>query len=351
MVHFEHIEYLWLLLLVALAGVLWGVMSWRERRRLEEWGDRSMFGRLIPDRSPWRPAFKMALTLSGIALLIVSLANPQFGTKIEKGKRSGSDIAICLDVSNSMMAEDIQPNRLERSKKVVTNLLSSLTGDRVSLVVYAGTSFIQMPLTNDYSATKLFLDQVSCDMIASQGTAIGDAIQKSMETFGYGDPDRKWEINKGRAIIVISDGENHEDDAVGAAREAAKQGIRVCTIGMGLPEGSPIPEYNPRGRTNNYKRDKNGSIIMTHLNEDMLRQIASAGNGTYLRASNAGSGLSDITSIIQGLEKEEMGEAVFSAYESRYIYPLAAALLCLLAEVILYERRNRKWKLFDEKNQ
>lgn len=351
MVHFEHIEYLWLLLLVALAGVLWGVMSWRERRRLEEWGDRSMFGRLIPDRSPWRPAFKMALTLSGIALLIVALANPQFGTKIEKGKRSGSDIAICLDVSNSMMAEDIQPNRLERSKKVVTNLLSSLTGDRVSLVVYAGTSFIQMPLTNDYSATKLFLDQVSCDMIASQGTAIGDAIQKSMETFGYGDPDRKWEINKGRAIIVISDGENHEDDAVGAAREAAKQGIRVCTIGMGLPEGSPIPEYNPRGRTNNYKRDKNGSIIMTHLNEDMLRQIASAGNGTYLRASNAGSGLSDITSIIQGLEKEEMGEAVFSAYESRYIYPLAAALLCLLAEVILYERRNRKWKLFDEKNQ
>ena len=351
MVHFEHIEYLWLLLLVALAGVLWGVMSWRERRRLEEWGDRSMFGRLIPDRSPWRPAFKMALTLTGIALLIVSLSNPQFGTKIEKGKRSGSDIAICLDVSNSMMAEDIQPNRLERSKKVVTNLLSSLTGDRVSLIVYAGTSFIQMPLTNDYSATKLFLDQVSCDMIASQGTAIGDAIQKSMEPFGYGDPDRKWEINKGRAIIVISDGENHEDDAVGAAREAAKQGIRVCTIGMGLPEGSPIPEYNPRGRTNNYKRDKNGSIIMTHLNEDMLRQIASAGNGTYLRASNAGSGLSDITSIIQGLEKEEMGEAVFSAYESRYIYPLAAALLCLLAEVILYERRNRKWKLFDEKNQ
>ncbi len=351
MVHFEHIEYLWLLLLVALAGVLWGVMSWRERRRLEEWGDRSMFGRLIPDRSPWRPAFKMALTLTGIALLIVSLSNPQFGTKIEKGKRSGSDIAICLDVSNSMMAEDIQPNRLERGKKVVTNLLSSLTGDRVSLVVYAGTSFIQMPLTNDYSATKLFLDQVSCDMIASQGTAIGDAIQKSMETFGYGDPDRKWEINKGRAIIVISDGENHEDDAVGAAREAAKQGIRVCTIGMGLPEGSPIPEYNPRGRTNNYKRDKNGSIIMTHLNEDMLRQIASAGNGTYLRASNAGSDLSDITSIIQGLEKEEMGESLFSAYESRYMYPLVAGLLCLLAEVILYERRNRKWKLFEEKEQ
>lgn len=349
MVHFEHIEYLWLLAVVALAGVLWGVMAWRQRRRLEQWGDPSMFGRLIPDHSGWRPAFKMALTLTGVALLIVALANPQFGTKIEKGKRAGSDIAICLDVSNSMMAEDIQPNRLERSKRVVTNLMNEMTGDRVSLVVYAGTSFIQMPLTNDYSATKLFLDQVSCDMIASQGTAIGDAIEKSMETFGYGDPDRPWEVNKGRAIIVISDGENHEDDAVGAAKKAAKEGVRVCTIGMGLPEGAPIPEYNPRGRTNNYKRDKNGSIIMTQLNERMLREIAAAGNGTYVRASNANSGLSDITSLIAGLEKEDFGEAVFSSYESRYAYPLVAGLLCLLAEVVLYERRNRKWKLFEEK--
>ena len=349
MVHFEHIEYLWLLAVVALAGVLWGVMAWRQRRRLEQWGDPSMFGRLIPDHSGWRPAFKMALTLTGVALLVVALANPQFGTKIEKGKRAGSDIAICLDVSNSMMAEDIQPNRLERSKRVVTNLMNEMTGDRVSLVVYAGTSFIQMPLTNDYSATKLFLDQVSCDMIASQGTAIGDAIEKSMETFGYGDPDRPWEVNKGRAIIVISDGENHEDDAVGAAKKAAKEGVRVCTIGMGLPEGAPIPEYNPRGRTNNYKRDKNGSIIMTQLNERMLREIAAAGNGTYVRASNANSGLSDITSLIAGLEKEDFGEAVFSSYESCYAYPLVAGLLCLLAEVVLYERRNRKWKLFEEK--
>ena len=332
-------------------GLVWGLMSWRQKRRLEQWAEPSMFGRLIPDRSGWRPAVKMGLTLLGIALIVVALANPQFGTKIEKGKRSGSDIAICLDVSNSMMAEDIQPNRLERSKKVLSNLLSTLTGDRVSLVVYAGTSFIQMPLTNDYGATKLFLDQVSCDMIVSQGTAIGDAIEKGMETFGYGDPDRPWEVNKGRAIIVISDGENHEDDAVEAAREAAKQGVRVCTIGMGLPDGAPIPEYNPRGRTNNYKRDRNGSIIMTHLNESMLRDIASAGNGVYVRASNAGSGLTDIQRVIGGLDKEDFGEAVFSAYESRFMYPLAAGILCLLAEVLIFERRNRKWKLFEEEGE
>ena len=348
MIHFEHIEYLWLLLAVGALGLLWGLMSWRERRRLEQWADRSMFGRLIPDRSGWRPALKTGLTLLGLSLLVVALANPQFGTRIEKGKRSGSDIAICLDVSNSMMAEDIQPNRLERSKKVISNLLSTLTGDRVSLVIYAGSSFIQMPLTNDYSATKLFLDQVSCDMIASQGTAIGDAIEKSMETFGYGDPDRPWEVNKGRAIIVISDGEDHEDMAVDKARDAAKQGVRVCTIGMGLPDGAPIPEYNPRGRTNNYKRDNKGSIIMTHLNEKMLEDIAQVGNGIYVRASNAGSGLNDITTFIEKLDKSEFGEAVFSSYESRYMYPLMAGLLCLLTEVLFFERRNKKWKLFEQ---
>ncbi len=348
MLHFEHIEYLWLRAVVAAAGLLWGVTEWRRRRRLEQWADRGMFGRLIPDLSGWRPAVKMALTLMGFALLVVALANPQFGTKIEKSKRAGSDVAICLDVSNSMMAEDLQPNRLERSKRAVTNLLNSLAGDRVSLVVFAGTSYIQMPLTNDYSAAKLFLDQVSCDMIGTQGTAIGDAIEKAMQSFGYGDPDREWVKNKGRAIVVISDGENHEDDAVGAARDAQKEGVRVCTIGMGLPEGTPIPEYNSRGQRTGYKRERGGSIIMTHLNEEMLRDIAEAGNGVYVRASNAGSGLSDITKIIEGMEKEEFGEAVFSAYESRYQYPLVAGLLCLLAEVLINERRNRKWKLFEQ---
>ncbi len=345
MIHFEHIEYLWLLLVVVACGLIWVYAEWRNRRKLEAWADRQMFGRLIPDRSRWRPITKVTLTLMGFALLVVALANPQMGTKIEKGKRAGSDVAICLDLSNSMMAEDIQPNRLERSKRVVSNIMSTLAGDRISLVVFAGASYIQMPLTNDYSAAKLFLDHVSCDMIASQGTAIGDAIEKAMQTFGYDDPDREWEKNKGRAIIVISDGENHEDDAVGAARKAAREGVRVCTIGMGLPNGAPIPEYDPRGRKESYKRDRGGSIIMTRLNEEMMRQIADAGNGVYVRASNAGSGIGEITNVIEGLEKEDYGEAVFSAYESRFQYPLTAAIVCLLASVLLFERRNRKWSL------
>lgn len=345
MIHFEHIEYLWFLVAVALLGVLWGYGEWRRRRRLEQWADRGMFGRLIPDRSGWRPVVKMSLTLLGLALLVVALANPQFGTRIEKGKRAGSDVAICLDLSNSMMAEDIQPNRLERSKRVVSNLLNNLAGDRVSLVAFAGSSFIQMPLTSDYGATKLFLDEMDCSMISEQGTAIGDAIDKAMQTLGYGDEDRVWEKNKNRAIIVISDGENHEDDAVGAARNAAKEGVRVCTIGMGLPEGSPIPEYDPRNRRSDYKRDREGNVVMTHLNEQMLRDVASAGNGVYVRAGNVNSGLSDITNLIAGLDKEEFGETQFAAYESRYMYPLLAGLLCLLAEVLLFERRNRKFDL------
>ncbi len=345
MIRFEHSEYLWLLLLVAALGLLWAYMAWRSRRRLDQWADHQMFGRLIPDRSNWRPAVKMALTLVGLSLLVVALSNPQAGTRLEKTKHVGGDIAICIDLSNSMMAEDIQPNRLERSKRVVSNLLSTLGGDRVSLVAFAGQSFIQMPLTNDYGATKLFLDDLGCDMISVQGTAIGDAIDKAMMTLGYDDPDQHWDKNKGRAIIIISDGENHEDDAVGAARNAAHEGVRVCTIGMGLPDGAPIPEYDHRTRRTNYKRDRNGSIIMTQLNEQMLREIASAGKGAYVRASSVSSSLGDITDIIESLDKEEYGESEIGAYESRYQYPLFAGLLCLLAELLLFERRNRKFDI------
>ena len=217
-----------------------------------------MFGRLIPDASRWRPAVKYGLIMLASAFLILALANPQEGSKMVKGERIGSDIAICLDISNSMMAEDIQPNRLERSKRTINNLLSSLGSDRISLVVFAGSSYVQMPLTNDYSAVKLFLDQIDCSLISAQGTAIGDAIEKGMETFGYGDPDREWVKNQGRAIIVISDGENFEDDAEAAARKAASEGILVCTIGMGLTEGTPIPEYR-NGQRVGYKRDNSGN--------------------------------------------------------------------------------------------
>ena len=335
MIHFEHTEYLWLLAGVAAFGLLWVLTDWRDRQRLERWADKEMFPRLIPDRRRWRPIAKMALTMLGMSLLVVALANPQMGKKQEKGKRSGGDIAVCLDVSNSMMAEDVKPNRLARSKQVVKNLLNTMTGDRVSLIVFAGTSFIEMPLTNDYNAAKLFLEQVDCSMIASQGTAIGDAIEKAMATFGYGDEDREWVTNHGRAIIVISDGENHEDDAVGAAKKAYSEGIKVCAIGLGGAEGAPIP-MNGNGT---YQRDNEGNVVITHLNEQMLRDIAKAGKGVYV---NGGDDIEEVTSLLETLEKNDFDETVFSSYESRYQYPLAAGLLCLLAEVMIFERRKKK---------
>ena len=257
MIHFEHPQLLWFLLLIPAGVALWIWLQYRNKKRLEQFADSSMFGRLIPDASRWRPATKFGLIMLAAAFLIIAIANPQEGSKMVKGERLGSDISICLDISNSMMAEDIQPNRLERSKRIVTNLINELGSDRISLVVFAGSSYVQMPLTNDYSAVKLFLDQIDCSLISAQGTAIGDAINKAMETFGYGDPDREWVKNQGRAIIVISDGENFEDDAEAAARSAAGEGVHICTIGMGLPEGTPIPEY--RGGIKSYKRDREGT--------------------------------------------------------------------------------------------
>lgn len=344
MIHFEHPEYLWLLLAVPAFVALWIFVRVRKRRQLDAFADRGMHGRLIPDASPWRPAFKYGLLMLAVSFMVVALANPQEGSKLVKGERLGSDIAVCLDVSNSMMAEDVQPNRLERSKRIVNNLLAELGSDRVSLVVFAGSSYIQMPLTSDYGAVKLFLDQVDCGLISVQGTAIGDAIEKAMETFGYGDPDREWKKNQGRAIVIISDGENFEDDAEAAAREAAAQGVRICTIGMGLPEGTPIPEYRGRQRMG-YKRDRRGNTVTTRLDEATLTAIAHAGKGVYVRATGINSGVQEIVRLIEKLEKENYGEAVFSEYESLYQYPAAAALVCLVLEVLFFERRNKKINL------
>ena len=344
MIHFQYPKLLYLLLVIPLLLAVWFLLRRHSVKRLNQFADKSMFGRLIPDASSWRPTLKFCLIIVAFGCIIISIANPQVGSKMVKGERSGGDIAICLDVSNSMMAEDIQPNRLERSKKVVTNLMSKLAGDRVSLIVFAGSSYIQMPLTNDYSAAKLFLDQVNCDMISTQGTAIGDALEKAMFTFGYGDDDREWEKNKGRAIIVISDGENHEDDAEAVAREAANEDILVCTIGMGLPEGAPIPEYR-NGQRVGYKKDQSGNTVTTQLNEQMLESIARAGGGVYLRAGSVNADLQEILDEMDKLEKKHYDDAIFSEYESRYIYPLSVALICLVAELLIFERRNKKINL------
>ncbi|MBQ9639244.1 MAG: VWA domain-containing protein [Bacteroidales bacterium] len=344
MIHFAHINYLWLLILIPVLVAIYVVVHVRNKRQLLHYADSAMLHRLQPSASTRRPALKFGIAMLGLASLIVALAGPQMGTKITKGERLGSDIAICIDVSNSMMAEDIQPNRLERSKRAVSNLIGELGSDRVSLIVFAGASFIQMPLTTDYGAALMFLDQIDCNMVNAQGTAIGDAISKAMESFGYGSDEEQWERNGSRAIIVISDGENHEDDAVGMARKAYREGIVVNTIGMGLPQGVPIPEYR-NGRVQGYKKDRNGQTVTTQLNEAMLAEIAREGGGVYVRAGNINAGLSDIVKQLNSLDKSSFGESLFSEYESRYYYPLALALLCLVAELLIMEKRNARFNI------
>ena len=226
---------------------------------------------------------------------------------------------------------------------MVSRLIDHMAGDRISLVVFAGSSYIQMPLTNDYSATRLFLDQIDCSIISAQGTAIGDAIGKAMQSLGYGEED--WQRNKGRAIIVISDGENHEDDAQQAAREAAEEGVVICTIGMGLPDGAPIPQYNRQGQRVGLKQDAQGNTVLTHLNEQMLQDIANAGDGIYMRGGNINANMDDLYDALDDLEKAHYDEAQFDQYESQYQYPLTLALLCLLAELLIFERRNPRWRI------
>lgn len=342
--HFENIKLLWLLAVIPVMVLLFLLREYRKKRRLESFAESAMLGRLQPDVSRRRPAIKLALLSLAWAMMVVAIANPLAGTSIAEGEHRGIDMAICMDVSNSMLALDMKPNRMERSKQVVQNLMSQLGGDRVSLVVFAGSAYIEMPLTNDYSATKMFLDQIGTDMISQQGTAIGDAIEKGMATLGYNDESvdgqPAWEPNKSRAIVVISDGENHEDDAVEAARGAARQGIMVCTIGIGSTTGTQIPVTDRNGKITDWRKDSEGRVVTTHLNEEMLMDVAKAGNGVYVNAGNGNAAVNEIVKQLSTLDSQKFGTSKYASYKSQFQYPLALGLLFLLLEVFIFERRN-----------
>lgn len=342
--HFEHIKLLWLLCVIPLIVVVFYLKKRRQSRLLDAFSSPGMMARLQPDASRRRPFIKMVLICLGVGFLIVALANPQRGSVLAEGEQRGIDMAVCIDVSNSMMAQDMKPSRMERCKQVVQNLIGKLGGDRISLIIFAGHAYIEMPLTNDYSSAKMFLDQIGTDLISQQGTAIGDAIAKGMATLGYNededDDEPQWEPNKSRAIIVISDGENHEDDALKAAKEAADQGVMVCTIGIGSPEGSKIPVVDRSGKVVDFRKDQEGNEVVTCLNEQMLRDIANAGNGVYTHAGKGNSAVDETLKQLAKLNSQKFGAAQFASYKSQYQYPLAAGLFFLLLEVFIFERRN-----------
>ena len=326
---FAHPEYFYYLLVIPFFLLVFIASRIFRNRALRKFGERELLVQLMPSVSNTRPVVKFIIWMVVIGLVITALAQPQFGSKLQTSKRKGIEIIIALDVSNSMMAEDIKPNRLERAKRAIAKLTERLSNDKLGLIVFAGQAYVQLPITTDYTSAKLFLEGISTGSVPVQGTAIGAAINMSMKSFS---PD--FEGNK--AIIIITDGENHEDDAIGAAKAATEAGMVVHTIGMGLPQGAPIPFGS------DHLRDKSNNVVVTKLDENMLAQIATAGGGTYIRATNAEVGLNSLFNEIEKMEKAEINSREYSEYNDQFPLFLSVALALIILDFMILERKN-KW--------
>ncbi len=338
MLRFVHEDYLWLLAVVPLLIVLaWFVRAAR-KRALAAFSTSIMVQRLAPQASRWKRPVKFVLLLCALALTILALANLQIGTRLEEVKQEGVDIFIAVDVSLSMKAEDIKPNRLEKAKLEIRNLVDRLGGDRIGLVVFAGEAFTQFPLTTDYGAANLFLDVLDVDAVGLPGTAIGSAIMRATDSFDFKDQTTK-------VIVIITDGENTEGDVVEAAQDAANKGILIYTIGMGSPEGAPIPVYGSGGQQTDFKRDRVGGVVVSKLDEAGLEKIAAIGKGKYFRGTTSQDELDAIYKDVNALQKKEFGVKQFTDYESRYQWFIAPALLLLLLELMLSENVNKRFTL------
>ena len=335
MLKYEHIEFLNLLFIIPLI-ILTIILHQRwKRKALLRFADQKLVSNLLHSFSKERTQIKYVIIILVFSLLIIGLSNPQIGTKMEEVKREGVDLMIAIDLSNSMMAEDIKPNRLKRAKQAISRLIDKLEGDRIGLIVFAGEAYVQLPITTDYSAAKLFLSTISTKIVPTQGTEIGKAIDLSMQSFDL-------ENAQNKAIIIITDGENHDEKAIESAEKANELGIFVHTLGMGLSKGGPIPIYNKYGNNTGYRKDRDGNTIVSRLNEDLLQQIASTGKGTYVRANNSKAGLSTLFNEINKMEKKEIGTMVFTEYKDRFQLFIGLVLVLLFLDLTLLNKRN-KW--------
>lgn len=333
MLYFANPLYLWLLLLVPLIPLVYGLMRMARRSRLRRLGQEELVRELMPSWSGAKGWVRTVLFTLAFASFIVGIARPQMGAKLKDHESKGAEIMICLDVSNSMLAQDYSPDRLGRAKLAISRVVDKLEGDRIGLIIFAGTSFVQLPITTDYISAKMFLNSINTDSVPVQGTAIGDAILTAAKSFSA-------QSDKSRAIIVITDGENHEDDAVDAASQVAEVGIKVYTIGVGSLRGQPIP------KDGDLMKDQEGNIVVTRLDEETLKQIASVGNGAYVHAGNEEFGLNPIIEDIKKLEAERFNSVVFEDFDEQYMYFLAAALVLLVLEMLIGERRHKR-RLFE----
>ena len=333
--------YLYILAVIPVLAIIRFLTYRNQKKRLRKFGDPKLLRELMPDVSRFRPAVKFWILQGALALLIVMLARPQFGTKINNEQRVGIETIIAMDISNSMMAEDITPSRLDRSKMMVENLVDHFTNDKIGLIVFAGDAFVQLPITSDYVSAKMFLSSIDPSMMATQGTDIARAIDMATHSFTQ-------EEGIGKAIIVITDGEDHEGGALEAAKAAKDAGMRVYVLGVGSTKGSPIPIPG----TGDYMKDNTGNTVMSALNEDMCRQVAQAGGGAYIHVENNSAAQDQLDKELDKLAKKETTSTVYSEFDEQFQAVAILALLLLILEICIFDRRNpliKRLSLFGSK--
>jgi len=305
----------------------------RKRRALQRLGDFNLVSSLLPELSKARPILKFVIEMLAFVFAVIMISRPQFGSKIEDVKKQGVEVIIALDVSNSMLAEDIQPDRLTRAKQAISRLVDNLENDKIGLVVFAGDAYTQIPVTTDYISAKMFLSTIGPNMVPKQGTAIGAAIDLGVRSFSPGE-------GKSKAMIIITDGENHEDDPVSMADEASKAGIVIHTIGIGSTEGVPVPQIISGKKE--FLKDVDGNTVITKLDEEILKKIAVATGGNYVRASNSNIGLDEIFGEIRKMKKEELESTMYTEYNDQFQIFGAIVLFLLLIDFLIMDRKNRR---------
>lgn len=337
MFRFANIEMLWWLIAVPVFVIGYVVSTKRKQRQLQEFGDKELMAQLMPDASKSRPIWKFCLLIVAFVLLVVAAARPQYGQKENTVKRQGIEVMVALDISNSMLAEDVAPNRLDRAKQMLSKMIDNMVDDKVGLVVFAGEAFTQLPITCDYVSAKMFLNTITPNLIQTQGTAIGTALQTAISSFG------SLESEAGRAIVLITDGENHEDDAIAAAKQAHELGMQVFVIGIGKPEGAPIPKPG----TNDYFKDRSGQVVVSKLNEEMCQQIAEAGSGVYVRCDNTNTAMRALQQELDRIATTELETTVYADYNEQYQSFALIALLLLMIEFFIMSRQNHRLTRMD----
>ena len=330
MFRFASPQYLYLLLvLLALAAIHYYII-YRKKQQVKRFGDPELTKQLFLGVSRWRPEVKFWLTMAALASFIVALARPQFGTRLDTRERMGIEAIIALDVSNSMLAEDVKPNRLEKAKMMVSNMVDGMKDDKIGLIVFAGEAFVQLPITSDYVSAKMFLETISPSMINVQGTDVAEAINLSMRSFTQ-------QEDVSRAIFVITDGEDNEARGVEAAKQAASKGVRVYVLGIGNPNGAPIPISG----TGQYIIDEEGNTVVSKLSEEMCREIATAGNGSYIYVDNSSSAQKKLSEQVDRLAKAKMESQIYSEYDEQFQGFILIGILLLLIDVLLLERESK----------